>query len=706
MRDTPATADTRAAHPDAVPVGIEATAQPSLWARAEGVLFDSAFMRQFGLSLTIAAVAVLVILASFSHPIRSLEDWAADIRIALLNPVAPQHGDVVVVAITEETLAKLGRRSPIDRAFLSQLLQNLQSAEVRAIGLDILVDQPSEEKKDNALFETLQGISVPVVLAWGDVATSDGFMQPWQEAYLRAVSERIDNPNVVWGPANLHVDQDGTVRNLFSVADGGGAALPFANALARVMGGDADSPGPRLAYYGRQWTGKPPFNRIPAHLIDQSNQTVWKFMTRGLKGKAVLIGADLPGTDRYRTPFAADPVRGEPRTAGVFLHAHALAQLIDGRRLEVGSVWLGLLAIAIMMGAGCLLGTTDIGVVHRVLGFAGAIAAFWACAAVIFAYGGGSGDPYSAGPVISVVSPTLAFLAAFAVGVGHARRRHREQKRFIRRVLRHYVPPPVMNELIADPTKLRLGGERREMTFLFTDIAGFTSLSESIDPNVLVTTLNDYLDGMCNLIHAHGGTIDKFVGDAVVAFWGAPTDEPNHAALAVQCALDMDAHAQDFAARKAAEGVNLGITRIGVYTGVATVGNFGGAVRYDYTALGDAVNTAARLESVNKHLRTRICVGGPTAERCQGIAFRPVGELVLKGKQKPVSTFEPVAAEAAPDADRYLEAFDLMRAQKWCEAEAALDALLKAAPDDSMAKFHLDRIRQGERSLEIVMEEK
>ena len=211
---------------------------------------------------------------------------------------------------------------------------------------------------------------------------------------------------------------------------------------------------------------------------------------------------------------------------------------------------------------------------------------------------------------------------------------------------------------------------------------------------------------MCNLIHEYHGTIDKFVGDAVVAFWGAPADMPDHAALAVSCALAMDDFAAAFAADKARDGVNMGLTRIGIHSGVATVGNFGGNIRYDYTAIGDPVNIAARLESVNKYFGTRICVGGPTMERCPRIAFRPIGKLVLKGKQKAVAVFEPTKDGASATVRAYVAAFELMRAGKWREAEAALDSLLMTAPGDGMAKFHLSRLRRGEYSLEIVMEEK
>ena len=156
-----------------------------------------------------------------------------------------------------------------------------------------------------------------------------------------------------------------------------------------------------------------------------------------------------------------------------------------------------------------------------------------------------------------------------------------------------------------------------EMTFLFTDLEGFTFYTESVAPALLVSTLNDYLDGVCAIAMDHGGTIDKIVGDAVHVMFNAPLDQLDHAARAVRCGLAIDAFAQRFAAdpaRLAAAGRVFGVTRIGINTGRAVVGNFGGRRRFDYTAHGDAINTAARLEAANKMLGTRICVARATVD--------------------------------------------------------------------------------------------
>ena len=261
--------------------------------------------------------------------------------------------------------------------------------------------------------------------------------------------------------------------------------------------------------------------------------------------------------------------------------------------------------------------------------------------------------------------------------------------------------------MLEDPKKLSLTGESREMSFLFTDIAGFTSFTEHTSPEILVSILNEYLDAMCHAVMDHGGTIDKIVGDAVVAIFNAPIDQPDHAALAVTCALEMDRISTDFIEKKKAEGLNFGITRIGINTGYAIVGNFGGNDRFDYTAHGDPMNTAARLESVNKHLGTRICVSGETASQCPGYFFRPVGSLILKGKTEAIEAFEPITREQSESMfmKKYMEAIEHLVKEDPKSAEL-FDVLKARYPNDPLVDLHYNRIMAGTLSATIVLAEK
>jgi len=276
--------------------------------------------------------------------------------------------------------------------------------------------------------------------------------------------------------------------------------------------------------------------------------------------------------------------------------------------------------------------------------------------------------------------------------------RLRKEKREIRRVLQHYVAPSVIRNLEADPKRLRLGGERREVTYIFTDVANFTPLSEKMEPEKLVPLLNAYLDGMCKILIAHECTLDKFIGDAVMAVLGAPDDQPDHAQRAVICALDLDTFAQGFASEKVAAGIAFGATRIGVHTGPAVVGNIGGSGHFDYTAIGDTVNTAARLESANKFLGTRICISAATAERCNEVALRPIGDLVIRGKTEAVRVFEPLSPARAvmPAVSAYRAAFEKLTFDDPTATEA-FEKLVAAHPDDTLAAFHRTRLIAGER---------
>lgn len=282
-----------------------------------------------------------------------------------------------------------------------------------------------------------------------------------------------------------------------------------------------------------------------------------------------------------------------------------------------------------------------------------------------------------------------------------------KQKRQVKNAFSHYLAPTLVNQLMDDPSMLRLSGESRELTLLFTDIAGFTTFTEQNTPETLVSILNEYLGGMCSIAISHGGTIDKIIGDALVVMFNAPLDQPTHASQAASCALEMDQFCCSFTEDKNNQGYEFGITRIGVNTGTAIVGNFGGTDRFDYTALGDTINTAARMENVNKHLGTRICISGSTVEQCPGMDFRPIGELILKGKTEAIAAYEPVSAEMAGSnylAD-YLRAYKLLE-QGSGDARKVLESLLETTPDDPLVKLHHGRILEGKVSAKFVMDEK
>jgi adenylate cyclase len=271
--------------------------------------------------------------------------------------------------------------------------------------------------------------------------------------------------------------------------------------------------------------------------------------------------------------------------------------------------------------------------------------------------------------------------------------------------LSRYFSPNIAQRLASDTDAIDLGGQRREIATLFTDIASFTTLVETLEPTVLGPLLNEYLTGMTDIVFAHDGTVAKIVGDALHVLFGAPGEQPDHGARAVTCALDLDEYAQSFRERCHQKGIELGITRIGAHAGSAIVGNFGGARFFDYTAYGDTVNVAARLEAANKNLGTNVCVSATLAEKVKDFHGRPVGDLVLRGKTEAMRAFEPLRPTKYDTAatKSYLNAFAKLESAD-PDAMAAFAAHVGSQPADRLASFHLKRLLNGAKGTRIAME--
>jgi adenylate cyclase len=285
-----------------------------------------------------------------------------------------------------------------------------------------------------------------------------------------------------------------------------------------------------------------------------------------------------------------------------------------------------------------------------------------------------------------------------------ARRRQAEAER-AHASLSRYFSPNLAQRLASATEAIDLGGQRREIATLFTDIAGFTTLVETLEASVLGPLLNDYLVGMTDIVFGHDGTVAKIIGDALHVLFGAPSEQPDHADRAITCALALDQHAQSFRSRWGEKGVVLGVTRIGVHAGPAIVGNFGGDRFFDYTAYGDTINTAARLEAANKQLGTRICVSTSAASRVKGFRGRPVGDLLLRGKTEAMRAFEPLQIEEYESSatKSYLAAFSKLQGDD-PGAITAFAAHVGKQADDQLASFHLKRLLNGATGTRIVME--
>jgi adenylate cyclase len=417
------------------------------------------------------------------------------------------------------------------------------------------------------------------------------------------------------------------------------------------------------------------------------------------RNKIVLIGAELSITDRHRTPYDVIDTGQSSGLPGIVIQAHGIAQLLDDRSPPYVGWWanLGIAAALALLGAS--VGLIELSIPLR-------IAVGGAVLAVLWSIGGGVLFRY-AGISIALVTPSLSFVASIWGTEAFAGREARRQRRFIEKAFASYVPPTVVDRLVKDPSKLQIEGERRTMTFIFTDLAGFTSMSEVLDSHELAQLLNAYLAGVCEIVDKYEGTVDKFIGDAVFAFFNAPIDQPDHAALAVRCGLEIDEFAERFRAEHIAKNIPLGVTRIGIHTGEATVGNYGTQRKRAYTAVGDTVNAASRIEGVNKTFGTRLIISETTLSQCRDIPVRPLGRVRVKGKTTAIGLFQPLhEAEAKSDyMRRYNEAFRLMEAGD-PRAETLFAELLDENPYDQCVTLHLQRLERREATEEIALMEK
>jgi adenylate cyclase len=283
-------------------------------------------------------------------------------------------------------------------------------------------------------------------------------------------------------------------------------------------------------------------------------------------------------------------------------------------------------------------------------------------------------------------------------------RRQQEAER-ARAQLSRYFSPSLADLLVADAEHIKLGAQWRDITSMFTDIASFTTLAEVLPPDTMGPLVNEYLTGMTKIVFENGGTLMNIVGDALIMMFGAPTDQPDHAECAVTCALQLDAYAEAFRASWCNKGVSIGVTRIGINSGPALVGNFGGGRFFNYAAYGDTLSIAARLETANKQLGTHICVSDSVAQRIVGFRGRPVGKLLLRGRSEAVPAHEPLTAErhADPLTREYCAAFVKAEA---CDPAAlpAFAALLGRHSDDGLISFHLKRLLAGAAGVTVALE--
>jgi adenylate cyclase len=598
------------------------------------------------------AATILSVGAYFIGAFDTPEERIRDRFFLRKNPPS----DVLIVAIDDESLRAVGQW-PWERAVFADLLSHLREADT--VGIDVNFAEPSRAGAldDARLAEALRTFPGRVVLPlFVDPRTGSVF------GPLPALASK----NVRLGAVNISADADGVVRFIDA------SAPSFARALAEEHG--APSGMVRLDWHGPAGT----FPTIP--LIDVLERNVPDDI---IAEKTVLIGATAPDLkDIIKTPVGFMP--------GVEFQTNALATHAAPKHFrDLPRPW-GATGIALVAALAVLLAVS----VRRILPLAtlfalGAIGIYIA-GAVLFGF-------YV---VIPVLYLEIAFMLAAGTAVSYQYARAAREKEFIRNTFQYYLAPAVVDELVRDPSKLSLGGDKKTLSILFSDIRGFTTLSESLTPEELMERMNEYLSRMTDTILEHRGLVDKYIGDAIMAFWGAPLEDREHAEHACRGALAMIRALDTLNTHWKKEGKQEIHIGVGISTGNVVVGNMGSKKRFNYTIIGDEVNFSSRLEGLTKAYGVPILVGEKTRDAIAGMSdlhTRLLDRVAVKGKTEPRAVYELITHETTTAYQKLLEHYERGRAAyergEWDAALASFGEVLAVEADGPSALL-LERARE------------
>ena len=616
------------------------------------------------------------------------ENHFADIHVALRSQPRPQSENIAVVLINEETVAPLPYRSPLDRDLIADILVDLENRSVTAIGLNVAFDRATELDKDKRLFRVLREIKVPLIVS----------SIPDTVTFIPAGSEfsKYFLEDIRTGLSHIYRDNlDSTVREILvrRVRDRT-VDLGFAAAIANALGVEIpDRERLRIDFRAGPDSNTPPFPIYPAHKLSEVPDSA-------LQGKILLIGSSLGLSSLHRTPLSIIHETGAQYLPGILIEAHALSQLLERRVIRFADADGKLILIIVASVLGILIAFSSMRWILKIILSISVIPLVWIAILITFSY---------SGLLLPLVTFTLAYILSAIIGFSWEWRTESAKRQRVQQAFGHFLAPTVIAQMLENPQSLELGGEKREITFMFTDLEGFTSLTENNEPKVMVRLVNSYLEESCEIVMRNGGTIDKIVGDALHVMFNAPIFQEDHAQRAVNCAIELDEWSNHFRQRQAENGITLGVTRIGVNTGRCIVGNFGGSKRFDYTAHGDAINSAARLESINQRLGTTICVSESTVNKCPDTIFLPVATLILYGKTQGVDAYYPFTETDeyyhTAFRDEYIYAYSCLRDSK-IEASELFRNLLEKYPGHPLVKLHNKRIENGELGTSMVMRKK
>jgi adenylate cyclase len=661
------------------------------------------------------------------EPLKQLELKLIDKRFAERGKIdIEKKSDVIIIEITQESYDQIPQpynKWPWPRSIFSKVIDNLTAAGVKAIGIDINMAGPDQfSPRNDSLMRAAILKSGRVVVA-GKIDTQLENLIEENKTNVTKVSENFDNifydVDSSLGLVQPPPDYDGVFRRYipYAISNTANKKIPsFGFAILSKYYGlpntftatrdngyfnlgkklipQYDAQSVLINFYGP--SGTFPRVQLLDILDDKEFKTAdeldlgedintWDSKEYGLlhsgrfKNKIVIIGSTMPeDRDLFPISFAKGKQKGDNLIYGVEFHANIIQNILGNDFLYKQSEASVLATIFLLTAFSFFLTSfirkikLKIGLlieVFNVLLIAGSVFLFYEISVYLFKENH---------IVIALVGPFMALILGYFSSTAYHFITERQQNVLIKGMFSHYVSKNVVNELISNPEKLKLGGEKKNITILFSDIAGFTTFAEKKQPEELVAFINEFLSSMSEIIIANDGTLDKYLGDAVMAFWGAPIEVENHAAKACLTALQMQARLAQLRERWMASGESPIYIRIGINTGDVIVGNIGGEKRFDYTVLGDDVNLASRLEGANKEYATNIMIGESTYQMIKDkFLVRELDVIRVKGKSEPTKVYELIseigdkkAEEAVEQMDLYLQGLDLFRLKSF---EAAHD---------------------------------
>ncbi len=613
--------------------------------------------------------------------------------------------DIVIIAVDETSLsdqAGLGRYENWNRNYFAQALENINQAQPKIVAFDFFFHSPKDEAGDKRFAQALANTENPFIIYPGNPTSYDqkqGFFvqeknRPQAELPLKLF---LETKNLTVTLANIIRDQDLVMRRIIRLIYDEATGVSHENlafSIARRVLGEKGFHDSTLEHWLEHGQMLINFASVPGGSSFQkiSFIDVYKknFQPDFFKNKIVLIG---PTAFFFKDSYFT-PVDKSTAMPGVEIQANALQTILERNFLHNLDLPQEIAILVLICFA-----TVFIFMFTRIrlsLAFMASSGTLYTIAAPL---------AFQHGLILDLVHPYLALMAAFIACYLYRYFTEFREKLALRGAFAKYVSPKVIDEIMGNPDELKLGGQKRDVTVLFTDIAHFTSISENLKPESLVALLNEYFQAMSEIILAEGGTLDKFEGDAIMAFFGAPLTQTDHALRACRAALNMRKKLTELLRQWQTDGPLPGGEkkpaldfRCGISSGEVIVGNMGSSNRFDYTVMGDIVNLGSRLEGANKKYDTRIMVSEATAKLVQNeFEMRELDTMKVVGKSRPIKVFEilnfkgRLVAQATELLKLYNQGLELYHQQKFADARTQFAQLLKIYPEDGPSKLYLQR---------------